>query len=228
MENVPPKSPVLIHTAVIRPCPTCRSADVLARQPSADSPCFVECKGCGARGQGVRDNGRGAQWTLDEAVYEWNRGNVAPAPVPAQVQSGCLGCNKEAVEDYLRRHGEDPGRFIEVPRPTHDWKDIACCTKCGRAWLALPGRTEPGVKTYYDGPLRSLSIGIGVVEIIPHESKGEKYEVVVQLNKDFHVRALRFEAMNGRATMIVAKNSEAAWTLKHEAEQSGVGQEGTR
>jgi hypothetical protein len=213
-----------------RPCPICGNAESDIARVSTDKPCFVECRKCGARGASVFDgNGHGGTveaW--DTAVSAWNNSPVIPPPVPAQVQSGCLGCNKEAVEDYLRRHGEDPGRFIEVPRPTHDWKDIACCTKCGRAWLALPGRTEPGVKTYYDGPLRSLSIGIGVVEIIPHESKGEKYEVVVQLNKDFHVRALRFEAMNGRATMIVAKNSEAAWTLKHEAEQSGVGQEGTR
>lgn len=125
----------------------------------------------------------------------------------------------------------------DIARVSNDKPCFVECRKCGaRGASVFDGNGHGGTVEAWDNAVSAwnnspvipppgreqkvFDIRIGHVEIIPHGSKGEKYKVVVQLNKDFHVRALRSEAMNGRATMIVAKNSEAAWTLKHEAEQS--------
>lgn len=56
--------------------------------------------------------------------------------------NGCLGCNREKMEAYLKFQGVDLGRLTEVPRPRHNWSDIVCCPECGRAWLVTPASQE--------------------------------------------------------------------------------------
>ena len=51
---------------------------------------------------------------------------------------GCLGCNREAIVEFLQVHGVDPERFTEVPEPRHKWKDVIRCEACGRCWLRGP------------------------------------------------------------------------------------------
>lgn len=64
--------------------------------------------------------------------------------ISVDMPSGCLGCNREKVEAYLKIQNVDLGRFTEVPRPRHKWSDVVCCGECGRAWLVAPASKEAG------------------------------------------------------------------------------------
>jgi hypothetical protein len=58
-----------------------------------------------------------------------------------EVPAGCPGCNPDGVLPLLEARNI---RVEEVPRPRHAWTDIIVCEACGRAWLMIPRRGDPG------------------------------------------------------------------------------------
>lgn len=58
------------------------------------------------------------------------------------VPTGCLGCNREPLVDFLKSHGFNPEDFEEIPNPLYAFGKVAVCKQCNRTWL-IPERKKP-------------------------------------------------------------------------------------
>lgn len=64
---------------------------------------------------------------------------------------------------------------------------------------------------------QTYDIGIGRVDVVSDNSGLGKCKVVIQFMPNRHVRTIRTEMLDGRVSLIVAVNSEAANTLRQQA-----------